>query len=111
VKRLFLAGFVLITLLAVFHRPLILALLRWAGPKGAATQGLPLSWQLSGSLWHDLEIADLKTGGGEKHWLPRATIGKLTVNYDVRANLERIVKGVTMPRWTCGICQHRRRSK
>jgi autotransporter translocation and assembly factor TamB len=96
VKRLFLTGFVLITLLALFHRPLILALLRWAGPKGAATQGLPLSWQLSGSLWHDLEIANLKTGGGEKHWLPRATIGKLSVNYDVRANLERIVKGVTL---------------
>lgn len=95
-KRLFLAGLVLVTLLAAFHRPLILALLLWAGPKGAATQGLPLSWQLSGSLWHDLEISHLKTGGGEKHWLPRATIEKLALSYDVRADLERIVKGVTM---------------
>ena len=95
-KRLLLAGLVLLVGLGVFHRPLILALVRWAGPKGAATQGLPLTWEVMGSLWQDLEIANLKTGGGEKHWLPRATLSRLAVSYDVRADLEHIVKGVTL---------------
>jgi hypothetical protein len=43
---------VMITLLAVFHRPLILSLVQWAGPKGAATQGLPA---LLASEWITLE--------------------------------------------------------
>lgn len=100
VKRLFITGLLLVTLLAVFHRPLILALVRWAGPKGAATQGLPLTWEVTGSLWQDLEITHLKTGGGEKHWLPSATIGKLAVSYDLpqwrTSGLERVVNGVTL---------------
>ncbi|MEQ1750455.1 MAG: hypothetical protein ABL974_13595, partial [Prosthecobacter sp.] len=95
-KRLLLAGFLLLVGLAVFHRPLILALVRWAGPKGAATQGLPLTWEVNGSLWQDLEIANVKTGGGETHWLPRATLGRLAVSYDARASMEQIVKGVTL---------------
>lgn len=80
----------------MFHRPLILALVRWAGPQGAATQGLPLSWTVNGSLWEDLEITDLKTGGGDSHWLPKATLRKLALNYDPRAELEHIVKGITI---------------
>jgi putative ubiquitin-RnfH superfamily antitoxin RatB of RatAB toxin-antitoxin module len=86
----------MLTLLAVFHRPLILSLLRWAGPKGAATQGLPLTWDVQGSLWNDLEITSLKTGGGEKHWLPRATLGRLSLSYNLRADLEHIIRGVTL---------------
>lgn len=86
----------MLTLLAVFHRPLILTLLRWAGPKGAATQGLPLTWDVQGSLWNDLEITSLKTGGGENHWLPRATLGRLSLSYNPRAGLEHIIRGVTL---------------
>lgn len=84
----------------MFHRPLILALIRWAGPKAAATQGLPLTWKVQGSLWNDLTLESVKTGGGEKHWLPRATLGRLAVDYDVPAywqtGLEKVVKGVTL---------------
>jgi hypothetical protein len=82
--------------LVVFHRPLILALLRWVGPQGAATQGLSLTWVVNGSLWEDLEITDLKAGGGLAHWLTKATIGKLAFSYDPSALLEHIVKGVTL---------------
>lgn len=86
----------LVVLLAVFHRPILLGLIRWAGPKAAATQGLPLTWQVDGSLWSDLAVTQLKTGGGERHWLPRATLGRLELRYDPRAGLEHIVKGITL---------------
>jgi hypothetical protein len=83
-------------LLALFHQPLLLALIRWAGPKLAATQGLPLSWDVQGSLWSDLSITGLKTGGGEAHWLPRAVLGRLALHYDVRADLPQLLKGITL---------------
>jgi autotransporter translocation and assembly factor TamB len=95
-KRLFIGSLLLLIGLVVFHRPLILALVRWAGPQGAATQGLSLTWVVNGSLWEDLEITDLKAGGGLAHWLPKATIGKLALSYDPSAVLEHIVKGVTI---------------
>ena len=94
--RLFVICLLMIIGLVVFHRPLILALVRWAGPQGAATQGLPLTWKVNGSLWEDLEITDLKTGGGSAHWLPKATLGKLALSYDPRAGLEHILKGITI---------------
>jgi autotransporter translocation and assembly factor TamB len=94
--RLLAAAVLLLIGLVIFHRPLILALIRWAGPQGAATQGLPLTWTVNGSLWDDLEITDLTTGGGDAHWLPKATLGKLALSYDPRAELEHIVKGVTI---------------
>ncbi len=94
--RLFVICLLLIIGLVVFHRPLILALVRWAGPQGAATQGLPLTWKVNGSLWEDLEITDLQTGGGSAHWLPKATLGKLALSYDPRAGLEHILKGITI---------------
>lgn len=75
----------LLVLGAVFHRPLLLALLRWGGPKAAAYVQLPLSWQLEGSLWNDLRMTNVSTGGGEDHWLPKATVGELSADYDWRA--------------------------
>jgi len=99
-KRLLLLGFPLLVVLVVFHRPILLALIQWAGPKGAATQKLPLEWQVGGSLWKDFEINKLKTGGGVTHWLPRATIGRLSVAYDtdalIHSKFEHAVKSVTL---------------
>ncbi len=95
-RRLLLAVTGVLLLLVVFHRPLLLALIQWAGPQGAATQGLPLAWKVRGSLWSDLTITELKTGGGESHWLPRATLGKLELTYDLRAELEHLVKSITL---------------
>ena len=95
-KRLFIGSLLLLIGLVVFSRPLILALVRWAGPQGAAAQGLSLTWVVNGSLWEDLEITDLKAAGGLAHWLPKATIGKLAFSYDPSALLEHIVKGVTL---------------
>lgn len=81
-------------LLVAFHRPVIFALLHWVGTQGASTQGLPLSWEVRGSLWNDLEIVHLQTGGGERHWLPRAALGKLKLQYDLLEELEHKVRTV-----------------
>lgn len=99
-KRLLLLGFVLLVVLVVFHRSILLAIIQWAGPKGAATQKLSLEWLVGGSLWKDFEISELKTGGGEDHWLPRATIGKLGVAYDtdalIHSKFEHAIKSVVL---------------
>lgn len=99
-KRLLLVAILLLITVVVFHRPLILALIQWAGPKGAATQKLSLEWQVGGSLWKDFEINKLKTGGGEDHWLPRAAIGRLAVAYDtdalIHSKYEHAIKSVTL---------------
>jgi len=88
-KRLLLVGVLLLVVLGFFHRPLIFALVRWIAPKAAAAQGLPLEWQITGSLWSGLEISAVKTGGGDSHWLPRATLGAFNVSYDLPAVLRR----------------------
>lgn len=100
VKRLLAVSVVLLVLVAVFHRQIILAVIQWAGPKGAATQNLPLEWKIGGSLWKDFEITALKTGGGESHWLPHATIGRLGVAYDtdalIHSKFEGAIKSVVL---------------
>jgi autotransporter translocation and assembly factor TamB len=95
-KRLLLLGAVLIAGLVIFHRPIILALLQWAGPQAALTKNLPLSWQVGGSLWNDLEIKDLQSGGGDTHWLPKLSLGSLAVHYNARADIEHIIKGIQL---------------
>ncbi len=99
-KRLALSGVLLLLAVVIFHRPILLGLLRWAGPKGAATQGLSLEWLVEGSLFSDLKITDLKTGGGPDHWLPEVSIGELSADYDTRALLrgeyENGVRSVTL---------------
>ena len=99
-KRLLIPGVALLVVLVAFHRPILLALIQWAGPKGAAMQNLPLEWQVRGSLWKDFEISELKTGGGEAHWLPRATIGRLGIAYDsealVHSRFERALNSVAL---------------
>jgi len=95
-KRFMLGFLLLVVLLAVFHRPIILGLLRWGGAKGAALQGLELTWEVEGSVWNSLDLHGVKAVGGDDHWLPRATLGKLNVSYDMRADLEHLVKGVTI---------------
>lgn len=95
-KRFMLGGLLLLVLLAVFHRPIILGLLRWGGAKGAALQGLKLTWEVEGSVWNGLQFLGVKAEGGDDHWLPRATLGELTVSYNPRADLEHIVKGVRL---------------
>lgn len=84
--RRFLITFLLLLVgVAVFHRPLLLSLIRWAGPKAAHKLDLPLSWAVDGSLWNDLKITSLETGGGPEHWLPKARIGEFAADYDWRA--------------------------
>lgn len=88
-RRLLIAFVLLLAALVVFHKPLLLAVIRWAGPKAAASQNLPLSWLVEGSLWNDLRVTDVKTGGGEFHWLPRAEIGELSADYNWRSLLNK----------------------
>ncbi|GAA5139523.1 hypothetical protein GCM10023213_20310 [Prosthecobacter algae] len=86
--------------LAVFHRPLLLTAIRWVGPKAAQKLDLPLSWAVDGSLWGDLRITDVETGGGPEHWLPKAMVGELAAEYDWRAlargDYENSVKRITL---------------
>ncbi len=99
-RRLLLAFVLLLVVLAVFHKPILLALVRWGGPKAAATLKLPLSWQVEGSLWNDFKVANVVTGGGEDHWLPQAKIGELSASYDWRllknGDFENAVTRVTL---------------
>ncbi|TDU70675.1 autotransporter translocation and assembly factor TamB [Prosthecobacter fusiformis] len=94
------ATLLLIIVLAVFHRPILRAVIRWVGPKAAASLNLPLSWQVEGSLWGDFKFANIETGGGEGHWLPVAKIGELSATYDWRllkkGDLEHAVNRVTL---------------
>lgn len=83
-RRLLYSFLLLLVILAVFHKPILLALIRWGGPKAASYVQLPLSWQVEGSLWNDFRIANVVTGGGPDHWLPTAKIGEISADYDWR---------------------------
>ncbi|SKB04070.1 Autotransporter translocation and assembly factor TamB [Prosthecobacter debontii] len=91
---------ILIVLLVAFHRPIIRGVIRWAGPEFANKVGLPLSWQVEGSLWNDFKLSQVEAGGGEGHWLPKATIGELSADYDWRllskGQLEHAIQRVTL---------------
>lgn len=87
-RRILIASLLLLTVLVVFHRPIILSLIRWAGPKAAAKFDVPLSWQVTGSIWNDFKLTDIEAGGGEDHWLPTAKIGEISTSYDWRALLK-----------------------
>jgi|GEM_PF-619386 len=99
-RRLLIVTVLLLAGLAVFHRPILLATIRWIGPKAAAKLNLPLSWQVDGSLWGDFKLEDVETGGGEDHWLPKAKIGELSASYDWRllknGDFEHAVNRVTV---------------
>lgn len=92
-----------LTLLVVgvaFHRPILVAVIRWAGAWAAEKQGLDLAWQVKGSVLGDLEISSFKTSGKDQHWLPRAELKQFAVDYNLRAlmrgDLEKAIQSVTL---------------
>lgn len=83
VRRLCLACMAFLLLLALFHRPLLRALVASAGPWAAKSQGLNLAWNVAGSILGDIELSNVEAGGGDGHWLPEARVGSLTLDYDL----------------------------
>ncbi|HRJ09049.1 MAG TPA: translocation/assembly module TamB domain-containing protein [Prosthecobacter sp.] len=84
-RRFLVAGFLLLMLLAVFHKPLLLTVIRVAGPKLAAGQGLELDWQVGGTLWDAFALQKVEVIGRREHWLPAAKLEELRLGYDLRA--------------------------
>lgn len=74
-------GFVVVVLLAVFHRPLILWALNRFGPSLASKAGVALKWQVEGSLWSDLSISAVNANADEPGI--KLSLGKLALNYDL----------------------------
>lgn len=87
-KRGFLTLLTLVVLLVAFHRPILLGLIQWVGPKAAASQGLNLDWKVSGSVLGDLQITGAKTTAATGHWMPRLWVDRLGFSYDLRALLK-----------------------
>lgn len=79
IKRLLLAGLVLLVLVVVFHN----SLLRWAidygGSKGAKMAGIDLKWKVDGSVLGDLKLSGITASGS---LVEHAKIGELAVDYD-----------------------------
>jgi hypothetical protein len=80
IKRLLLAGFVMLVLAVVFHAPLLRWVIGYGGPKGAGMAGIQLKWQVDGSVLGDLKISGIEASGS---LVERATIGEFAADYDV----------------------------
>ncbi|WP_395745842.1 translocation/assembly module TamB domain-containing protein [Prosthecobacter sp.] len=80
IKRLLLAGLVLLVLAVVFHGPLLRWVVGYGGYKGAEMAGIKLKWKVEGSVLHDLELSHIEASGS---LVEHATIGQIAVNYDV----------------------------
>lgn len=96
-KRLLLAGGVLLLLAVVFHQALLRAVLRHGGPVGAEMAGLKLKWQVDGSVIGDLKLSGVEASG---LMIEKATIGLLSAEYDavkaIRTGDIDIVKSIAL---------------
>ncbi len=96
-RRLLLAGCVLLLLAVVFHQALLRSLLRFGGPRGAEMAGIKLSWQVDGSITEDLRLSQVTASG---LMIDKATIGELSAEYDtmraIKAGDIDIVRRVTL---------------
>lgn len=82
-KRLLLAGGVVLLLGVVFHQALLRVVLQFGGPFGAEMAGVNLKWRVAGSVTGDLILKDISAGG---LMIDGASIGEFSAEYDaVRA--------------------------
>ncbi|WP_395751427.1 translocation/assembly module TamB domain-containing protein [Prosthecobacter sp.] len=79
IKRLLLAGLVLLVLAVVFHEPLLRWALSYGGYKGAEMAGIKLQWKVDGSVLHDLKLSHIAASGS---LVEHAEIGKVEVHYN-----------------------------
>ena len=80
----------LIVLAALFHRPLLVLVVEYAGGRVATSQGLELEWDVKGSILGDVSISNFKTKGtGEKPWLKRADVQEFAIDYDLKSMWKR----------------------
>jgi hypothetical protein len=79
-KRVLLAVFVLLVLAVVFHEPLLRWAVGYGGTKWAKIAGVTLTWQVEGSVLGDLKLSEIEASGA---MVERATLGELTVEYDL----------------------------
>ncbi|HBJ87221.1 MAG TPA: hypothetical protein DDZ88_25870 [Verrucomicrobiales bacterium] len=79
-KRVLLAVFVLLVLAVVFHEPLLRWAVGYGGTKWAKVAGVTLTWQVEGSVLGDLKLSEIEASGA---MVERATLGELTVEYDL----------------------------
>lgn len=80
IKRLLLAGVVMLVVIVTFHAPLLRWVIGYGGPKGAGMAGIQLKWQVDGSVLGDLKLSGIEASGS---LVERATIGEFAADYDV----------------------------
>lgn len=74
---------------AIFHRPILLWGMQVGLARAARLGDVELSWQLSGSLWSNLEIRNLHAVGGANSPIKDFRLEALHADYDLRALLRR----------------------
>ncbi|MCB1275780.1 translocation/assembly module TamB domain-containing protein [Prosthecobacter sp.] len=85
IKRLLLAGAVLLLLAVVFHAPLLRWIVSYGGPKGAEMAGIQLKWKVDGSVLGDLKLSTIEASGS---LVDHATIGEFAADYDLKKLIE-----------------------
>lgn len=80
IKRLLLAGFVMLVAIVAFHGPLLRWVIGYGGPKGAGMAGIQLKWKVDGSVLGDLKLTGIEANGS---LVEHATIGEFAADYDV----------------------------
>lgn len=80
IKRLLLAGLMLLVLAVVFHAPLLRWVIGYGGPKGAEMAGIKLKWRVDGSVLADLKLSGIEASGS---LVEHATVGEIAADYDV----------------------------
>ncbi|WP_395735349.1 translocation/assembly module TamB domain-containing protein [Prosthecobacter sp.] len=97
IKRLLLAGLVLLVVAVIFRGPLLRWAVGYGGFKGAEMAGIKLKWKVEGSVLHDLKLSHIEASGS---LVEHATIGEIAVNYDTWAYLRTrnidVVKSVAL---------------
>ena len=101
--KLLLAGFGgLVILLALFHRPLIFGLAKFAAAKVGANQGLAIQFEPSGSIFTGLTLRNVRMSPTRPGPVEKANLGLLQVSYD----LVQLVRGGLASAWLGELTLH-----
>jgi hypothetical protein len=98
-KRFALACLGLLALSAIFHRPILLALVRFAAPRIAAWNHLHLEFQINGSLLSDVSLANVRLTPTGRTPVAKITVASAHADYSLggllRHGLGGFLKNIT----------------
>ncbi len=82
-KRVLMALGVLLLLLAIFHRPIIFGVAKYAIKRIGAKEHLDIDLQLGGTIFTSLRVENLKVRPTAPGIIPKADVGRLEVGYSL----------------------------